>query len=391
MNGEEELLSQDSSGLTVATSVVYWANVNGVDLDEVDGDDHFAEYQEWCRSVGAQIQASSPEAMEEWLDRERDSVTEEHVEYYEEEYVVPDIDNDSVPSDSVSDDEDRDEPESGGEKSSREKGEESESSEECVSEKSAPKVIEYSPSEDEQAESEDDSVSKSLFGSEQTGSPEVSEKSIYTHYVNREHQILSDAEDIETDQEEKVREAFREQVWPDDMNKSPSWQSDDDVTQQTQEWVDAVFDMRDPMYDSYDEIPQSAGLRVKEEIRDSLTQSQGWSLDSVASGIEDEFDFLERYQAERIARQEVAAVLNEAVEISLQARPEEPEVDWVGPDDGSTTELCEEVKNEVNGGVKLSKLQEILRRKAEEYDYGTPRRVDQFVPHFLCRHMIEEV
>lgn len=215
-------------------------------------------------------------------------------------------------------------------------------------------------------------------------------KSLWTDYVHREHKLRREAKDVPVECEQCVRDAFEEQIWPDDLSKSPSWESDDDVTQQTQEWVDAVFQLRDPLYDSYDDIPQAAALSVKSVIRESLTQEQGWSLDSVVSRLEDEFDVLSRGRAKRIARQEIAATLNQAEKISFQARPDEPEVVWNGPSDSSTTELCEEVKREVGDGVPLSELEDILERKARKYKYGTPERVDQLVPHWQCRHEIDE-
>lgn len=221
-------------------------------------------------------------------------------------------------------------------------------------------------------------------------------KSLYPHYVNRELEVRRRAQDVDPDQEEKIREAFREQIWPDDINKAPSWQSDDDVTEQTQRWVEAIFDMRDPLFDQYDDIPQAAALTIKETIKKSLTQPQGWSLDSVVNNLLDEFDHMEKYQAARIARQEIAATLNEAQRVSLEARAsaeeggDEPDVRWNGPQDSDTTELCEEVKEMTKDGVPLSELEDILAEKAEEYEYGTPHRVKQMVPHWQCRHSLEE-
>jgi len=57
-------------------------------------------------------------------------------------------------------------------------------------------------------------------------------KSLWTDYVHREHKLRREAENISSDCEQCVRDAFEEQIWPDDLSKSPSWESDDDVTQQ---------------------------------------------------------------------------------------------------------------------------------------------------------------
>lgn len=215
-------------------------------------------------------------------------------------------------------------------------------------------------------------------------------KSVFPPYVNRENKLRSTAQDIPQEYDDKIRDAFKEQIWPEELNKSPSWASDDDVTESTQEWVDAVFELRDPLYDAYSGVPQAAALRVKGTIREALTQPQGWSLDSVVSNLEKEFDFMDESDAKRIARQEIAATLNEAMEISFEARPEEPIVRWVGPSDQDTTELCQEIKEEIGDGVPMDEAEQIIQEKSREYEYGTPERADQLIPHWLCRHTLEE-
>jgi hypothetical protein len=101
-------------------------------------------------------------------------------------------------------------------------------------------------------------------------------------------------------------------------------------------------------------------------------------------------------RAEIIARQEVAAVLNKARAIAYQARPDSDQFvfGWVGPDDMDTTEICDSVKEAIEdegGAVTLKKLQEILRREARQYEYGTPERIDEFVPHYQCRHTLMQL
>jgi len=149
--------------------------------------------------------------------------------------------------------------------------------------------------------------------------------------------------------------------------------------------------MKDPMWDEYDGVPMAAGMTVKQEIRDSLTQPQGWSLDSIVDRLDDEFPNLEEFNKRRIARQEVAGVLNGAKITALLAQPSDPKVKWVGPDDADTTELCEEVKSEVGDGVPVSELIELLEEKANNFEGGTPRRAEDGLPHYLCRHTVEVV
>lgn len=216
------------------------------------------------------------------------------------------------------------------------------------------------------------------------------EKIVSSSY-HRDRKVRQRGEQLSLDVVERIDEAFREQVWPDEIQKSPSWQDDSDVDEETQEWVEAVLDMKDPMWDEYDGVPMAAGMTVKQEIRDSITQPQGWSLDSIVDRLDDEFPNLEEFNKRRIARQEVAGVLNGAKITALLAQPSDPKVKWVGPDDADTTDLCEEVKSEVEGGVPVSELVELLEEKADNFEGGTPRRAEEGLPHYLCRHTVKVV
>lgn len=221
----------------------------------------------------------------------------------------------------------------------------------------------------------------------------VSKSSIFSREWHQNKRVREEAESIDNECSSCIVDCIKEQVWPEDLNKAPSWESDDDVTQQTQQWMETVLDMRDPLWNDYADIPETAGMRVHQVIKDSLTQPQGWSLDSVVNQLADEFDFLPKHRVERIVRQEVAATLNEAEIVELQARPEEPTVKWVGPDDQDTTVICQEIKSEIGSGVPLSEALDVLSEKAAEYedDGGTPDRAEQGVPHFLCRHTLSVV
>lgn len=223
------------------------------------------------------------------------------------------------------------------------------------------------------------------------GEKSVHKGSIFRREWHQRKEIQNQARAMDNECSRKINDAIKEQVWPEELEKSPTWQDDDDVTQQTREWVESVFKLRDPLYNEYADVPETAGLRVTEVIKDALTQPQGWSLDSIVDELDKEFSFLPHHRVEKIVRQEVAAVLNEAELVSLQARPEEPTVKWVGPDDQSTTDLCTEVKEEVGDGVPVSELLDILEEKARKYESGTPQRADQGIPHWLCRHTIQEV
>ena len=207
---------------------------------------------------------------------------------------------------------------------------------------------------------------------------------------HRRRKLLERGAQVSSDCLENISRAHKSQVWPKSIEKSPSWTGSSDVDKETQEWVNVVLDMKDPMWDEYSNTPMAAALTVKDEISTSLTQSQGWSIDSIQRRLRDDFPQLEKYERVRIARQEVAGVLNFSKIIAIQARKGDPLVRWVGPGDTDSTTLCKQLERETSGGVPLSEMLELLKEYAEEFG-GTPERSQQGLPHIGCRYTIELV
>lgn len=197
---------------------------------------------------------------------------------------------------------------------------------------------------------------------------------------------------------ETLEQTFREQIWPDDLSKAPrTWDGDDDVTGELREWIPEVIKEMDPLHGDYSGVPTLAAMNVQREIEDSLTQPQGWSIRSVANRLTEEFDWMGDGQAKNIARMEVSAVLNTAKSVMYRAAEPVEDTwtfDWVGPDDEHTTDICREVKEELErrgGEVPYEVLEDILREKAQKYEDrgGTPHRVGELIPHFGCRRTVE--
>lgn len=189
----------------------------------------------------------------------------------------------------------------------------------------------------------------------------------------------------------RLSKAFREQVWPDELSKSRSWAGNEDVDKELQEWIDSVVRLRDPVYDEYTDIPMAAGLTVEKEITDSLTQHQGWSIDSIDRRLRREFDHLEPRSRERIVRTETAAVLNMAKRTMIEARGDNPDVKWVGPDDRSTTGFCEELSNKTEDGMPYNKFLQLYEELVGKYDNTSLERADELIAHIGCRHTVEMV
>jgi len=190
--------------------------------------------------------------------------------------------------------------------------------------------------------------------------------------------------------------SYREQVWEEQFHKQ-MWADSDDVPEFVQRWIDEVVELTDPLWEGgFNNIPHAAALTVHKEITDSLTQPQGWSINSIVGRIVDEFEWLEADDARNIARSEVAAVLNKAREVAFRARPDEVQVDWQGPSDKHTTIICEEIKARIEdegGSVPIEELTDILYEIASKHTDkgGTPERVDEYLPHHQCRHTMVQV
>lgn len=225
----------------------------------------------------------------------------------------------------------------------------------------------------------------------------LDEDPIFSHRPEYEIE-LSKQDDVDFKRvEEELLKAFKKQVWPDDLEKAPTmWASDDEVPDFVSRWVEDVIEHSDPMWQgSFEDVPVTEENKVHEAIKDSLTQPQGWSTKSIANRLHDSFEWMSGDRATTIARQEVAAILNKAREIAYRARGDADQLvfDWVGPSDHDTTDLCEDIKSRIEaegGAVTLDKMKEILREVAKDYDYGTPERIDQLLPHFQCRHTLME-
>ncbi|AGM11967.1 gpF-like protein [Haloarcula californiae tailed virus 1] len=202
------------------------------------------------------------------------------------------------------------------------------------------------------------------------------------------------------DVDELMFNAFRRTVWwePDDgedFSKAPDmWRSDDYVPEFVKEFIREVI-KNGVIYDQFKDVPKAAIIKIEEIFRDSLTQPQGWSVHSLASDLEDEFPGLSMSQAQTIARNETAAIMNTAREEAYKSRPDEEEYEyyWSNPQDHRTTDVCNEIIEEIDnqgGAVDLPTLKDILMDKARKYkddpeNGGTPGRVGEWLPHFECR------
>lgn len=183
-------------------------------------------------------------------------------------------------------------------------------------------------------------------------------------------------------------------VHPADLTKAaPAWSNETDVPQFVRDALLTTLD-GGVLWEGMEEADE-----VRDVLEDSFTQPQGWSISSVVNRVQDTLNVSES-KAEGITRMETAAALNTT---RMEGYREQNDGDgsyyWGGPDDRRNTKVCEEIKAEIDargGSVSYEELQSILRKYAEKYEGtrqgGTPERVDEWVPHYECRHSpIEDV
>lgn len=207
--------------------------------------------------------------------------------------------------------------------------------------------------------------------------------------------------------DDALLEAYQKSVWwaiEEDqsslnLQKAPAvWDSMGELGEFIREKIREIVQRPGVVYDRFERAddPQAA-QKVRDALEAELTDPQGWTLGEVAQRIEEALD-VPQATALDYARNEVAPVLNTAREEGYEEYaeelghdPDEYVFDWVGPDDHRTTDICREIKEEIEsrgGAVPMDELKEILRKKARKYidDGGTPNRVEEFLPHFECRH-----
>lgn len=193
---------------------------------------------------------------------------------------------------------------------------------------------------------------------------------------------------------DRLHDAFTEQVWPDEITKSLSWESSDDVTAETEDWVDAIIQLENPVFDEYENIPDLAGLEVQSAIVAEIQSADGWSLADIRDRLAPKFDLaMADQQIDTIARTETAATLNRASFAAIEARknPDEISVEWVGPHDGNQTELCNDLSAATDGGVPFPEFKELAREYAESYPAGKTDWIDEGILHYQERYTIERV
>lgn len=181
----------------------------------------------------------------------------------------------------------------------------------------------------------------------------------------------------------------------DDLSKAPpAWASEEDIPEFVKDVIHRVIGMG-VTWDKFEGYSRQAAQAIRNSLEDNLTQPQGWSIESLVNDLQEMYSGLSDEKATNIARTETSAILNTARAEAYEERGDDVDYHyyWQGPNDHRTTKVCEEIKEEIEsrgGNVTMDTLQTILMDKAKKYEGtregGTPERVDEWTPHYQCRH-----
>lgn len=209
-------------------------------------------------------------------------------------------------------------------------------------------------------------------------------------------------EDARTDYErtdDALFEMYKRGVWwvddasNPDISKAPEmWRADEYVPKFVQRAIATAIDTYNSVYGDFQGISQSAAQEVQSELRENLQQPQGWSVGSLVDDLTDSISGMDTAQATNVARTETSGVLNSAREAAYRSRDGGGHTYyWSGPSDRRTTDICRGIKSEIDsrgGSIPLAELRRIIKDYALNYEAkgGLPKRADDYVPHYQCRH-----
>ena len=195
------------------------------------------------------------------------------------------------------------------------------------------------------------------------------------------------------------RSGFDAIVWAEregvELQSGPTFANDDDVPANVRNRLEEAS--RFVEWADTEGVPPG---NLRQFFVDKLSQPQGWSIDSLANGLRENFGARlgEPSERENIARTKSAALLNQAKRLAFQDLQEGIDEQllyyWDGPQDDATTEACEELKeltNPEHGGTP---------RPRDEFDALMAEVRNEYFPdftssgdaiHFNERHALDAV
>lgn len=188
-----------------------------------------------------------------------------------------------------------------------------------------------------------------------------------------------------------LQKAYEHLVWSDDaveQKASPFFDEDEDVPEFAKKLVRRAI-QAGAVFADFDELGAGARLKLTDFFSEKLTQPQGWSLNSLADDIVDEFG-VDREYAEDIARNEAGNILKKSREIGYEEQGDldDRRFKWIGPEDDRKHEACWwmlEKTNPDHGGTPrpLDELKDLVQEANRRFVEGHDAR--EWSPHIGCR------
>ena len=187
------------------------------------------------------------------------------------------------------------------------------------------------------------------------------------------------------------RAGFETIVWGDLHDLAdPVFGQDEDVPANVQNRIQRAADNL-----RWDQTDGAPAQNLKELFVNRLSQPQGWSINSLAGHVRDQFG-IEADRAENVARTKSAQLLNEATDMAIDDLAEgvgdEIRVAWVGPLDDDTTDACSTLQEETDpdhGGTPLPRTQFDARKAELAAEHFPEFDVDGEAIHWQERHRKE--
>jgi hypothetical protein len=163
-----------------------------------------------------------------------------------------------------------------------------------------------------------------------------------------------------------------------DMKGAPVYDERDDIPANVQNRIGNAIDKHD-----FSGVSTMSTGNVEAVFKQSMTQPQGWSINSIARNLRKKAEGMDMDTARTIARDQSARIVNKAREDAVAELSRELDDEvlhyWDGPQDESTTEMCEWLKKKTNPAYdgdpvpmeELKRLQkEAVRKFSDEDPYS---------------------
>jgi len=203
-----------------------------------------------------------------------------------------------------------------------------------------------------------------------------------THHLEAQHEDLFGPFG-EHATEQQLTQQFRD----------PDFADDEDVPEFAEELIDRAV-AGQAITPPQDFSDRQARI-LNNVVADSLTQRQGWSLESINNRLAAAVPDVSKDTRRNITVNAVQDVVNAAVELGyvIEGNLDEREFYYAGPDHPTICEHCRDLLQETNPGyggdpVPLQELRDMIQQKADQHFDGIDVQGGKM--HISCKHRVSE-